>query len=94
MACRTGCRTQNHLTWGECARAARLQIDGHSLKFDIRLDRDKDNRLARYAALRKAGRQPMTTQWYDVRRSEIDGGIPPVVQAWSGGGAWDSQAPL
>jgi hypothetical protein len=24
--CRSGCPTQNHSTWGECARAARLQV--------------------------------------------------------------------
>ena len=92
--CRSGCRTKDHLTWGECARAARLQIDGHSLKVDIRLDRDKDQRLNRYAALRKVGLQPLTTQWHDVRRAEIDGGIPKVVQEWSGGGAWSPQAAL
>ena len=91
MACRTGCRTKDHATWGECARAARLQIDGYSLVVDIRLDRDKDNRLNRYASLRKAGLQPKTTSWYDVRRSEIDGGIPKILQQVAGQGAWSSQ---
>jgi hypothetical protein len=26
MACRTGCKTQDHANWGECARAANLSI--------------------------------------------------------------------
>lgn len=26
MACRTGCPTQDHATWGECARASSLRI--------------------------------------------------------------------
>lgn len=37
MACRSGCPTQNHSSWGACARASRLQIG------DVRgRDRNKD----------------------------------------------------
>jgi hypothetical protein len=89
--CRTGCRTKDHRTWGECARAARLQIDGYSLVVDTRLDQDKDRRLGTYAALRKEGLQPKTTSWYDVRRAENDGGIPKILQQVAGQGAWSSQ---
>ena len=91
--CRSGCRTQNHSTWGECARAARLQIDRHAISPNNSriLDRDKDTRLTRYANLRKAGLQPATTSWSDVRRAENDGGIPKVVQEWTGTGAWPTQ---
>ena len=30
--CRTGCATRDHLTYGDCLRAARIQIDRESLK--------------------------------------------------------------
>jgi hypothetical protein len=78
MACRTGCPTQDHESWGACARSADIQIDGHALKVDVRLDRNKDNRLGRYASLRKAGVQPKTTQWKDVRLAEEWGGVRPT----------------
>jgi hypothetical protein len=29
--CRTGCPTKDHATWGECVRAARIQIDRAAL---------------------------------------------------------------
>lgn len=59
MACRSGCRTPGeHSTWGECARAARIQIDQHSLTFDLRLERKKDQHLDRYRQMRADGLQP------------------------------------
>lgn len=75
--CRSGCATQNHQTWGECARAARLQIDQHSLKVDLRQERSKDKRLDRYASLRGYGIQPKNTQWKHVRDAEERGGVAP-----------------
>jgi hypothetical protein len=29
--CREGCRTQDHATWGECVRAAKIAIDRTAL---------------------------------------------------------------
>lgn len=57
--CRTACATRNHDSWGECARAAHIQIDRHSLtQTGKELDKRKDHTLARYRDLRKAGVQP------------------------------------
>ena len=30
--CRTGCKTQDHQSWGECLRQANIQVDRESLK--------------------------------------------------------------
>lgn len=30
-ACRDGCPTKDHATWGDCARAARIQVDRAAL---------------------------------------------------------------
>lgn len=30
--CRTGCKTQDHQSWGECLRDANIQVDRESLK--------------------------------------------------------------
>lgn len=73
--CRTGCPTQDHATWGECARAAVIQIDNHSLKVDLRLEKDKDRRLDRYASLRKHRVQPRNTAWKNIRDAEERGGV-------------------
>lgn len=63
MSCRTGCPTQDHATWGECARAASLQIGdlGQGVK------KETDTRLNAYASARKQGLQPPTTRLADVQ---------------------------
>ena len=49
--CREGCRTQDHSSWGECARAANLRIQGEMVA--------KNNKdLNRYAYARSLGLQP------------------------------------
>lgn len=78
MTCRTGCLTQNHDSWGECARAADIQIDRHALQHSRRAERDKDNRLATYERARKDGLQPRSTQWPDVRAALDYGGVAPT----------------
>lgn len=75
MACRSGCPTKDHATWGECARAARFQIDRHALTHSLRAERDKDRRLATYEQARRDGLQPRTTQWADVRDCLETGGV-------------------
>lgn len=76
--CRTACPTQDHETWGACARAADIQIDGHALKFSTRAERNKEDRLNRYASLRKYGIQPAQTTWSAVRDAEERGGVAPT----------------
>lgn len=74
MACRTGCLTQDHKTWGECARAADIQIDKHGLQ-NRNAEKSKDNRLELYRDARKAGVQPRTTKLKDVREALETGGV-------------------
>ena len=68
MACRTGCPTPGlHETWGECARAAQIQIDKHALKSDMRLEKSKNHTLERYRHLRESGYQPPS-----IKKSNLD----------------------
>lgn len=75
--CRSGCETQDHASWGECARAAHIQIDRHALTVGGRqVETRKDARLNRYAAARKSGLQPQSTKLRDIRAAEEYGGAP------------------
>lgn len=48
--CRTGCRTQDHSSWGECARASNIQMeDGVQRKRSSAWDGE----LARYKKARE-----------------------------------------
>lgn len=78
--CRSGCATKDHKTWGECARAAALQIDKHGL-LNGSAEKDKDRRLSRYESARDQGLQPRNTTWAGVREAFETGGKPhtPVV---------------
>jgi hypothetical protein len=69
MACRTGCRTNDHETWGACARAADLQIDRFAISgnVDTRLEKRKDETLGRYKALRESGYEPPS-----IKKSNLD----------------------
>lgn len=78
MACRTGCPTQDHASWGDCARAADIQIDRHALAHSRLAEKDKDRRLDSYASLRKDGLQPRSTTWSDVRDTYETGGTKPT----------------
>jgi hypothetical protein len=71
--CRSRCATQDHSTFGECARAAQIQIDKHGLQHRS-AEQEKDQLLDRYASLRKAGEQPATLSWPAVRHAEERGG--------------------
>ena len=62
MSCRSGCHTQNHASWGECARAASFQI-GDLTGTGQRIVTDA--RLTRYAEARRQGIQPQGTKLSD-----------------------------
>lgn len=62
MTCRTGCRTQNHATWGDCARDMNLQI-GDLTGQGQRIVTDR--RLGAYESARRQGLQPPTTKTAD-----------------------------
>lgn len=67
--CRSGCPTQDHASWGECARSARLQVGWCRSTFLLDKTRDKahDRELALYREARDAGIQPDGTTTGKVR---------------------------
>lgn len=69
MACRTGCPTQDHGSWGECARASRIGVAWVQHIKGLTLDREKKHNaeLRDYQRARHQGVQPRST-----RRSDID----------------------
>jgi hypothetical protein len=60
MACRTGCKTKDHASWGECARAADLKVSAIAPHNQEGYDRTKKE-LAAYRAARRDGIQPEGT---------------------------------
>lgn len=56
MACRSGCPTQDHATYGECLRSARIKT---TMAFGGM--KHTDSELAEYRALRAQGIQPAGT---------------------------------
>lgn len=63
MACRSGCPTQDHRTWGECARASNIRVG----QVDATAERKWDAELNAYADARRQGVQPMGTKMHQVR---------------------------
>lgn len=65
--CRTGCSTQDHASWGDCARAANLQIG--DLDTGSGVARRTDRRLGAYQKARQLGLQPPSTKIEDSTRT-------------------------
>lgn len=57
-SCRSGCPTQDHASWGDCARSASFQLGdlGTGRKAHV------DKRLNTYAEARRLGLQPPGTK--------------------------------
>lgn len=69
MACRTACATQDHASWGECARQAALRI-GYAASakgWDASTQRRWDAELQSYRDARAAGVQPAGTSTAQIR---------------------------
>lgn len=66
--CRTGCRTQDHATWGECLRAAgvRTYLASPSKGLDGTTQKKWDQELALYRQARKQGIQPDGTKTHQI----------------------------
>jgi hypothetical protein len=62
VSCRTGCPSQDHANWGECARASNLQLGDLTGQGVLRTT---DRRLGAYRRAREQGLQPPTTQLKD-----------------------------
>lgn len=71
MACRSGCLTQDHATWGECARAANIKPVWVQHVRGLDRDREKawERELDSYAAARKQGIQPASTKKRDIEKA-------------------------
>lgn len=69
MACRSGCPTQDHANWGECARAANMKIAyaRSHIGQDATTQKKWDKELALYREARAQGIQPKSTQTKDIR---------------------------
>lgn len=63
MSCRSGCRAQNHTSWGACARESGLQIGDLGQGVAATTDR----RLNAYANAKSQGIQPAGTQEWQSR---------------------------
>lgn len=64
MACRSGCPTQDHATYGECCRSVRF---GLWYSEGVQKENAWNAELAEYRAARKDGIQPATTKTKDIR---------------------------
>lgn len=71
MACRTGCLTKDHATYGDCLRAAAFRVGwGRShVGFDRSSEKRKERELAFYREARAAGVQPATTRTPDIAKA-------------------------
>ena len=70
MACRSGCPTQDHASWGECAREANLRVAYCGVGGgDATKQKKWDNDLNAYYSARSEGIQPAGTA-----RSQVEAG--------------------
>ncbi len=67
MGCRTGCPTQDHESWGECARAQVRFAPFWSES--SKMNHDWHGELDEYKAAREQGIQPASTKRKDIREA-------------------------
>lgn len=71
MACRTGCRTQDHATWGDCLRASNIQMNAGDAASGKAMSNAKWNgELDAYANARAQGIQPAGTRMGQIIEAE------------------------
>jgi hypothetical protein len=64
--CRSGCKTQDHESWGECARASNIGITNEVVAGSIK---NTDKELSAYRDARKLGIQPASTKMADIQKA-------------------------
>lgn len=65
--CRTGCPTQDHASWGACARAANLRVAYCGIGGgDATVQKEWDGELSLYRAARAQGVQPDGTKKHQI----------------------------
>ena len=62
--CRSGCKTQDHANWGECARAANFSITDPMANA---VSKQANSELDAYRNARKLGIQPRSTKMHDIK---------------------------
>lgn len=68
--CRTGCPTQDHATWGECARAASFKVAYCGIGGgDATGEKNLQKELAAYRDAKRQGIQPRSTSMRDTRKA-------------------------
>lgn len=70
MSCRSGCKTKDHATWGECARAANLKVSAVMESEFSDAFRKTETDLNAYRTARANGIQPAGTTVEKVREAE------------------------
>lgn len=88
MPCRTGCPTQDHASWGECARSANFRVAWVQHTKGLTLENEKRHvsELEAYRDARRQGIQPKSTRRADIERA--------VRVSDHYGGAYDAAKPL
>lgn len=70
MACRSGCPTQDHGSWGDCVRASNIGMNAGDAKSGLAMPRKKvESELALYRQARAQGIQPKSTKTKDIQRA-------------------------
>ena len=64
--CRSGCKTQDHESWGECARASNIGITNEVVAGSIK---NTDKELSAYRDARKLSIQPASTKMKDIQKA-------------------------
>ena len=64
--CRSGCKTQDHANWGECAKAAKFSITDPLASAANKLT---NKELDAYRNARKDGIQPASTKLKDIEKA-------------------------
>jgi hypothetical protein len=62
--CRSGCKTQDHANWGECARAANFCITDPLANA---VSKQANTELNAYRSARQQGIQPRSTKLHDIK---------------------------
>lgn len=64
--CRSGCPTQDHESWGDCARSSNIGITNEVIAGSIK---NTDKELSAYRDARKLGIQPASTKMADIQKA-------------------------
>jgi Tfp pilus tip-associated adhesin PilY1 len=68
MACRTGCLTKDHATWGDCLRASNIEMNAGDASSTKAMSKSKWNgELDAYQAARDQGIQPAGTRMGQIK---------------------------